>query len=122
MSLEETQNLVQWFNPDRLAPLDYYFLEIEGYIKFDNFTLTMIKRRRYLLIPSTEAALERTKSVNESKFTRFIEGLKIRGLSKSVHHPLRRIDFDDIGNEVRHMRVNYRRIYDSGEKSSWWPF
>ena len=105
-----------WFEPDKLAGLDYYFLEIEGYIKFDDFTLTMVKKRSYLKIPSDQD-IERVRAANGEKFTKFLERLQTSRPEVRSASPLRRGDSLQIKLEIAQMAASYRKIYDG---SSWW--
>ena len=118
MSKKGISNVATWFEPDNLAGLDYYFLEIEGYIKFDNFTLTMVKKRSHLKIP-TDQDIERVRAANGEKFTKFLERLQTFGPEVTSASPMRRTDFVKIRNEVESIAASYRKINDG---SSWWPF
>ena len=119
MSQTTIPGVVRWFEPENLTGLDYYFLEIEGNIKFDDFTLTMVQKRRYLKIPSTDQDTQRVRAANGEKFTKFLERLQTFGPDVTSASPLRRSDFVKIKAEIEYMAASYRKINDG---SSWWPF
>ena len=79
MSKNSISDVANWFNSDDLSKQDYYFLQIHGYIKFDNFTLTMIKKQTFLKIPKTKKELIVVQKRHGANFIQFLE--KLRGIT-----------------------------------------
>ena len=134
MSKRAISNILTWFEPANLKDLDYYFIQIEGYIKFDNFTLTMVAKQHYLKIPSNRQDMERVRTTNGDNFTKFLQKLRITQFNS--HNPFDpfRVNhmgddaysqfirsssqigpeqFRKIKNEIEDMGSSYRKIFNN---------
>ena len=100
-------DVLTWFNPDNLKDLDYYYLEIEGYIKFDNFILTMVPKQTYLKLPSGHDR-DRIRTTHREKVTRFFEHIKqFLGSEDKPASRLSKSDSDKISERVYDMITSY---------------
>ena len=120
--LDSTQmhQLWRWFNVHYMKE-DYYFLEIEAYIKFDDFTLTMIPKQRYLKLPSDQD-MERVKALHGGeKFMRFFEHIQNRPEFKSTSILSLR-NTREIADSLERLSNGYENIYEGDSFFWWWPF
>ena len=114
-------NLQRWFNSKYLDDLDYYFVEIEAYIKFDDFTLTMIPKQRYLKLPSDQD-MERVRAAyGDHKFMQFFEHIQNQQNEFKSASILSQSDSSKIHSLLFDLSNGYDKIYDSSS-GSWWPF
>ena len=115
----QIRNIQTWFNSAYLNDSDYYYVEIEAYIKFDDFTLTMIPKQRYLKLPSDQD-MERVKALHGGhKFMQFFEHIQNRPEFKSASILSQR-DSSEIRRLLNRLSNRYVGIYESD--TWWWPF
>ena len=96
MEHEKISAVLNWFDPAYLGNTDYYFLQVAGYITFDNFTLTMIKQQTYLKLPTVEQEVRRVQRLHGSSFIAFLNG--VRDALKEYGIPRFRADQDPLEN------------------------
>ena len=135
MSKGAISDILTWFEPNNLKALDYYFIQIEGYIKFDDFTLTMVEKQHYLKIPSNRQDMERVRTAKGENFTKFRRKLRITqfgefgpdvdpfDVNPTGNDPYSRFirsssqigpeQFKKIKKGIEHMASSYRKIFDN---------
>ena len=121
----QMHSLQRWFNSEYLDDLDYYLVEIEAHIKFDDFNLTMIPKQMYLKLPS-EQDMDRVRAAH-SNFIRFLEHIQTQ--RNYFDNPefksastLSQSDSSKIRSRLFELSNGYERIYERDTPSSWWPF
>ena len=130
MSDESIQGVINWFRPE-INEFDYYFVSVNGNIKFDDFTLIMVEEKSFYKLPSDPIEIERVSNHNKAKFRKFL--LELDSVSGECHNnnrvitlpyhedsqyqcfirsmsPITNADFQDIKRQIENQGSSYRSI------------